>query len=98
MSLQEKEFFFPYFPFAFGAVLSLLTSNCCFSVYGMTIDTIFACFCEDCETNDGIDRPYFMSKNMMQLMRFSTKNFAGRGPQRSDNWEKTTQAKVFFES
>lgn len=31
----------------------------------MTIDTLFLCFCEDCEINDGIDKPYFMSKGLM---------------------------------
>lgn len=31
----------------------------------MIIDTIFICFCEDCEKNDGINRPYFMSRGLM---------------------------------
>lgn len=31
----------------------------------MIIDTIFLCFCEDCEKNDGISRPYFMSHGLM---------------------------------
>jgi len=31
----------------------------------MIIDTIFICFCEDCEKNDGISRPYFMSRGLM---------------------------------
>jgi len=31
----------------------------------MIIDTIFLCFCEDCEKNDGISRPYFMSRGLM---------------------------------
>ena len=31
----------------------------------MTIDTVFICFCEDCERNDGIMKPYFMSKGLM---------------------------------
>jgi solute carrier family 44 protein 1 (choline transporter-like protein) len=31
----------------------------------MTIDTIFMCFCEDCERNDGVNSPYFMSKDLM---------------------------------
>lgn len=34
----------------------------------MTIDTIFLCFCEDCEVNDGITRPYFMSRNLMEII------------------------------
>lgn len=31
----------------------------------MIIDTIFLCFCEDCEKNDGVSRPYFMSRGLM---------------------------------
>jgi len=31
----------------------------------MAIDTIFLCFCEDCEQNDGLNRPYFMSRGLM---------------------------------
>lgn len=33
----------------------------------MVIDTIFICFCEDCEKNDGISRPYFMSRGLMVI-------------------------------
>lgn len=39
------------------------------TVYEMTVDTIFICFCEDCEQNDGMTRPYFMSKNLMEVMQ-----------------------------
>ncbi|RXG55173.1 Choline transporter-like protein 2 [Armadillidium vulgare] len=31
----------------------------------MTIDTLLICFCEDCERNDGIQKPYFMSRGLM---------------------------------
>ena len=31
----------------------------------MAIDTIFLCFCEDSERNDGITLPYYMSKGLM---------------------------------
>lgn len=37
----------------------------------MTIDTIFLCFCEDCEQNDGISRPYFMSRGLMEFVQNS---------------------------
>lgn len=33
----------------------------------MTIDTIFLCFCEDCEENNGVDKPYFMSRKLMEV-------------------------------
>jgi hypothetical protein len=31
----------------------------------MCIDTVFICFCEDCEINNGQDQPYFMSRGLM---------------------------------
>ncbi|KAF0303055.1 Choline transporter-like protein 4 [Amphibalanus amphitrite] len=40
-----------------------------FSVYEMAVDTIFLCFLEDIERNDGsADKPYFMSKDLMKLI------------------------------
>jgi solute carrier family 44 protein 1 (choline transporter-like protein) len=40
----------------------------------MAIDTIFLCFCEDSDRNDGISRPYFMSTGLM--VRWSYNNYA----------------------
>lgn len=34
----------------------------------MTIDTIFICFCEDYEENDGLSKPYYMSKELMEFV------------------------------
>ena len=31
----------------------------------MAVDTIFLCFCEDSDKNDGIKKPYYMSKGLM---------------------------------
>lgn len=31
----------------------------------MVIDTIFMCFCEDCNLNDGVTQEYYMSKELM---------------------------------
>ena len=31
----------------------------------MAVDTIFLCFCEDSDRNDGVERPYFMSTGLM---------------------------------
>ena len=39
----------------------------------MTIDTIFLCFCEDCEQNDGVAKPYFMSRGLMDFVQNSKK-------------------------
>lgn len=40
----------------------------------MTIDTIFICFCEDCDRNDGITRPYYMSRSLMQFVQNTKKS------------------------
>ncbi|XP_046845307.1 choline transporter-like protein 4 isoform X2 [Xenia sp. Carnegie-2017] len=40
-----------------------------FSVYEMAIDTIFFCFLEDCERNDGsAEKPYYMSDNLRDIL------------------------------
>ena len=31
----------------------------------MIVDSVFICFCEDCDINDGEQKPYYMSKEMM---------------------------------
>lgn len=36
--------------------------------FQMAIDTIFLCFCEDCEENDGVVKPYYMSKGLMVII------------------------------
>ena len=40
----------------------------------MAIDTIFICFCEDSDRNDGIDKPYFMSKGLMVSLLLNNNN------------------------
>lgn len=49
-------------PVIICGVFAFLVCHCFLTVYEMTIDTIFLCFCEDCERNDGISRPYYMSR------------------------------------
>ncbi|KAK2176536.1 hypothetical protein NP493_657g01053 [Ridgeia piscesae] len=40
-----------------------------FSVYSMGVDTVFLCFLEDLERNDGsAEKPYYMSKDLMGLL------------------------------
>jgi solute carrier family 44 protein 1 (choline transporter-like protein) len=39
----------------------------------MAIDTLFLCFVEDCQRNDGIRRPYFMSSGLMEFVESSQK-------------------------
>ncbi|GFS26601.1 choline transporter-like protein 2 [Elysia marginata] len=40
-----------------------------FSVYEMAVDTLFLCFLEDLEINDGSpEKPYFMGKDLMNIL------------------------------
>lgn len=51
---------------------SYLISHGFFSVYSMCVDTLFLCFLEDLERNDGsLQKPYFMSKNLMKILNKS---------------------------
>ncbi|KAK2919373.1 choline transporter-like protein 2 isoform X1 [Channa argus] len=48
---------------------SYLIAHGFFSVYGMCVDTLFLCFCEDLERNDGSsERPYFMSPKLHEIL------------------------------
>ncbi|NWT07032.1 CTL2 protein, partial [Mionectes macconnelli] len=49
---------------------SYLIAHGFFSVYGMCVDTLFLCFLEDLERNDGsADKPYFMSPDLRKLLK-----------------------------
>jgi choline transporter-like protein 2/4/5 len=40
-----------------------------FGVYSMAVDTLFLCFLEDIERNDGTpEKPYFMSRELMKIL------------------------------
>uniref|UniRef100_A0A8C5DMI1 Choline transporter-like protein n=1 Tax=Gouania willdenowi TaxID=441366 RepID=A0A8C5DMI1_GOUWI len=48
---------------------SYLIAHGFFSVYAMCVDTLFLCFCEDLERNDGsTERPYFMSPELHEIL------------------------------
>uniref|UniRef100_H0XK10 Choline transporter-like protein n=1 Tax=Otolemur garnettii TaxID=30611 RepID=H0XK10_OTOGA len=48
-----------------------------FSVYGMCVDTLFLCFLEDLERNDGsAERPYYMSSTLKKLLNKTNKKLA----------------------
>ena len=42
-----------------------------FGVYEMAVDTLFLCFLEDIERNDGSEeKPYFMSKDLRKILGY----------------------------
>ncbi|XP_063305558.1 choline transporter-like protein 2 isoform X2 [Pelobates fuscus] len=48
---------------------SYLIAHGFFSVYAMCVDTLFLCFCEDLERNDGsLERPYYMSPELREIL------------------------------
>nr|XP_034302598.1 choline transporter-like protein 2 isoform X2 [Crassostrea gigas] len=48
---------------------SYVIASCFFSVYEMAVDTLFLCFLEDLERNDGsAEKPYFMSKDLRKIL------------------------------
>lgn len=51
----------------------------------MTIDTLFLCFCEDSEQNDGISRPYYMSRGLLEFVENSKKVVAAHDLATSNN-------------
>ncbi|XP_076436398.1 choline transporter-like protein 2 [Babylonia areolata] len=51
-----------------------MVTSCFFNVYDMAVDTLFLCFLEDLERNDGSpDKPYYMSKGLQKLLRKGNK-------------------------
>ncbi|XP_020286444.1 choline transporter-like protein 1 isoform X2 [Pseudomyrmex gracilis] len=72
--MQKKEgLHHPWIPIGLAGIFAFLVAHCFISIYEMIIDTIFICFCEDCEKNDGISRPYFMSRGLMEFVENSKK-------------------------
>lgn len=58
-------FFMPVIVITVG---SFVITTGFFNVYGMAVDTLFLCFLEDCERNDGSkEKPYYMSRNLMRI-------------------------------
>ncbi|XP_053095212.1 choline transporter-like protein 2 isoform X1 [Pangasianodon hypophthalmus] len=52
-----------------------------FSVYAMCVDTLFLCFCEDLERNDGsAARPYYMSSTLHEILLKNTEEPAVSSP------------------
>uniref|UniRef100_A0A8D0HAQ0 Choline transporter-like protein n=1 Tax=Sphenodon punctatus TaxID=8508 RepID=A0A8D0HAQ0_SPHPU len=50
-----------------------------FSVYSMCVDTLFLCFLEDLERNDGSpEKPYYMPKSLMKILNKKNKKDKGK--------------------
>jgi len=60
---------YPWVPMAIVGIMTYIIVTLFFSVYSVAVDTLFLCFLEDCERNDGsVEKPYFMSKQLMRIL------------------------------
>ncbi|XP_022170029.1 CTL-like protein 2 [Myzus persicae] len=73
--IKKMEFFnqpvlnHKWLPMFIVAAGSWVISSTFFHVYSIAVDTLFLCFLEDSERNDGsADRPYFMSRKLMNIL------------------------------
>ncbi|KAF5300796.1 hypothetical protein FQR65_LT09099 [Abscondita terminalis] len=69
VNLVESQLNYNYIPVIIIAISTFFVTLVFFSVFTMAVDTLFLCFLEDSERNDGSpEKPYFMSKNLMQIL------------------------------
>ena len=56
-------------PLLIAGIGSFIVADTFLDVFGMAIDTLFLCFCVDSDKNDGVAKPYYMSKELMVSCR-----------------------------
>ncbi|CAH8829429.1 unnamed protein product [Trichobilharzia szidati] len=67
--LNPPNLHYAFIPLCIIILASYLVATLFSSVFEMGVDTIFLCFLEDLERNDGsAERPYYMSKNLMEIL------------------------------
>ncbi|XP_053680219.1 choline transporter-like 2 [Anopheles nili] len=60
---------YPFVPAILVFIGTLIIASIFFRVYSVAVDTLFLCFLEDCERNDGSsERPFFMSKGLLKIL------------------------------
>ncbi|XP_061166170.1 choline transporter-like protein 1 [Saccostrea echinata] len=64
----RSDVIYPWLPITLSCLIAFVIANCLIGVYELCIDTIFVCFCEDCERNDGGERPYHMSTGLLKFV------------------------------
>ncbi|KAL7868763.1 hypothetical protein SRHO_G00101470, partial [Serrasalmus rhombeus] len=71
---QASKLNYYWMPIITVVVGAYLITHGFFSVYNMCVDTLFLCFLEDLERNDGsAEKPYYMSKNLMKILNKKNK-------------------------
>ena len=57
-----------FFPLVVSIVFAFFIAHCFVTVFEMTVDTIFICYCIDIEENGGEGNPYYMSDKLRKVM------------------------------
>ncbi|TMS22971.1 Choline transporter-like protein 2 [Larimichthys crocea] len=74
---------------------SYLIAHGFFSVYAMCVDTLFLCFCEDLERNDGSsERPYFMSPELHEILSKAKRVEDDDGVEQTDSAKQVDEVKL----
>merc|ERR1739848_49535 len=67
LNVEMNYYFVPVIIITLGAYF---IADVFFGVYEMAVDTLFLCFLEDIERNDGTsEKPYFMSKDLKKILK-----------------------------
>ena len=64
---RHLELTYSWSPLIVSGLSAYFVAHCFLSVYEMAIDALLICFCEDKRSNDGVTRPYFMSRTLINL-------------------------------
>nr|XP_011433539.2 choline transporter-like protein 1 [Crassostrea gigas] len=64
----RSDVIYPWLPISLSCIIAFIIASCLIGVYELCIDTIFICFCEDCERNDGVEKPYYMSTGLLKFV------------------------------
>ncbi|XP_053151517.1 choline transporter-like protein 4 isoform X2 [Hemicordylus capensis] len=74
LELQSHTLNYYWLPILTVVVGAYFIAQGFFSVYTMCVDTLFLCFLEDLERNDGSkEKPYYMSKSLMTILHKKNK-------------------------
>ncbi|RZC36197.1 choline transporter-like protein 1, partial [Asbolus verrucosus] len=67
-----------WFPSVICFFINIVIISFTFAIFETTIDTLFICFCEDKVINDGLSKPYYMSRGLMEFVENSKKVYGNK--------------------
>ncbi|XP_061511122.1 choline transporter-like 2 isoform X3 [Anopheles gambiae] len=67
--LPKMQLNYPFVPAVLVFIGTFIIASIFFSVYSVAVDTLFLCFLEDIERNDGsAERPFYMSRGLQKIL------------------------------